>query len=35
MNKARRNLSILIAALLVVVVIGAGALRRVDRWTQD
>ncbi len=35
MNKARRNLSILIAALLVTAVIGGGALRRVDRWTQD
>ncbi len=35
MNKAKRTLSILIAALLVTLIIGAGALRRVDRWTQD
>ena len=35
MNKAKRILTILVAALLVTVIIGAGALRRVDRWTQD
>ena len=35
MNKAKRYLPILAAALLATIVIGAGALRRVDRWTQD
>ena len=35
MNKAKQTLSILVAALLVTAVIGVGALRRVDRWTQD
>ena len=35
MNKAKKTLAILVAALLVTTVIGFGALRRVDRWTQD
>ena len=35
MNKAKRILTILISTLLVTAVIGMGALRRVDRWTQD
>ena len=35
MNKVKRILLILAAALLVTAVVAAGALRRVDRWTQD
>ena len=35
MNKAKQIQMILISALLVTAVIGMGALRRVDRWTQD
>ena len=35
MQKARKYLRPLIAALAVTILIGAGALGRVDRWVQD
>ena len=35
MEKRRQILYSLITSLVVTAVIGAGALRRVDRWAQD